>query len=45
MHIWRRHAQRGPAARRGKWTQEEDEALLKVGWGLKLADGPGWVGS
>lgn len=38
MHIWRRHAQRGPAARKGKWSQEEDDALLKVGWV------GGWVG-
>ena len=35
MHIWRRHAQRGPQARKGKWTEEEDETLLRVG---------GWVG-
>ena len=32
MHIWRRHAQRGAVARKGKWTQGEDNALLKVGW-------------
>ena len=32
MHIWRRHAQRGQQARRGKWTPEEDESLLKVRW-------------
>lgn len=42
MHIWRRHAQRGPQARKGKWTEEEDEMLLRVrgrvGWG-----GVGWV--
>lgn len=30
MHIWRRHAQRGPQARKGKWTEEEDEMLLRV---------------
>lgn len=36
MHIWRRHAQRGPVARKGKWAQEEDEALLKVGRWLRL---------
>ena len=34
MHIWRRHAQRGPAARKGKWTPEEDDALLKVRLGV-----------
>lgn len=33
MHIWRRHAQRGAHARKGKWSQEEDDLLLKVrGW-------------
>jgi hypothetical protein len=30
MHIWRRHAQRGPVARKGKWSKEEDETLLQV---------------
>jgi hypothetical protein len=30
MHIWRRHAQRGPVARKGKWSQAEDQALLQV---------------
>ena len=30
MHVWRRHAQRGPVARRGKWAAEEDEALLRA---------------
>ncbi|KAL4425581.1 hypothetical protein ABPG75_009597 [Micractinium tetrahymenae] len=30
MHIWRRHAQRGAQARRGKWSQEEDDLLLKA---------------
>ncbi|KAI7841291.1 hypothetical protein COHA_004910, partial [Chlorella ohadii] len=29
MHIWRRHAQRGPQARKGKWTEEEDETLRR----------------
>lgn len=37
MHIWRRHAQRGPQARKGKWTQEEDESLLRVRAGGTLA--------
>lgn len=31
MHIWRRHAQRGPVARKGRWSQEEDDMLLRVG--------------
>lgn len=30
MHHWRRHAQRGAAARKGKWDEEEDAALLKA---------------
>ncbi|KAL4438039.1 hypothetical protein ABPG77_004260 [Micractinium sp. CCAP 211/92] len=30
MHIWRRHAQRGAHARKGKWSQEEDDLLLKA---------------